>query len=238
MLPAKNQYGWRFLIKHMREAGQEDKADRLLSSYAWIKAKLQASGAQGLFDSYLPEARDEAVRLVGRAVALSLPALAANPHELPRQLYGRLGGLVHESVAGIVASAQQDPDFSPAPRWPSLTPPGDGAPPPCRAPGPGASASFAPEGGCIVTASADRTARLWDATTGQEIITLRGHEDRIWSAAFFPDGTRIITASADRTARLWDATTGQEIIVLRGHEYAVLSAAFSPDGARIVTALR
>ena len=124
MLPAKNQYGWRFLIKHMRESGQEDKADRLLSSYAWIKAKLQASGAQGLFDSYLPEARDEAVRLIGRAVALSLPALAANPHELPRQLYGRLGGLVHESVAGIVASAQQDPDFSPAPRWPSLTPPG------------------------------------------------------------------------------------------------------------------
>ena len=111
-----------------------------------------------------------------------------------------------------------------------------GAPPPCRAPGPGASASFAPEGGCIVTASADRTARLWDATTGQEIITLRGHEDRIWSAAFFPDGTRNITASADRTARLWDATTGQEIIALRGHEGGVQSATFSPDGARIVTA--
>ncbi len=38
-------------------------------------------------------------------------------------------------------------------------------------------ASFSPDGARIVTASGDRTARLWDATTGQEIIALRGHED-------------------------------------------------------------
>ena len=80
--------------------------------------------ARALFDSYLPEGQDEGVRLVGRAIALSLPALATNPQELPRQLFGRLGGLAHEAVAGIVTSAQQDPDFRPAPRWPGLTPPG------------------------------------------------------------------------------------------------------------------
>lgn len=50
-----------------------------------------------------------------------------------------------------------------------------------------------------------------DATTGQEIIALRGHEDWVQSASFSPDGARIVTASNDRTARLWDATTGQEI---------------------------
>ena len=100
------------------------------------------------------------------------------------------------------------------------------------------SASFSPDGARIVTTSSDRTARLWDAATGQEILTLRGHEDQVLSASFSPDGARIVTASDDHTARLWDVTTGHEIIALRGHESPVQSASFSPDGARIVTASR
>jgi WD domain, G-beta repeat len=199
------------LTRHLRGAGRDEEADGLLINYAWTKAKLRASGAQGLFASYLPEGEDEGVRLVGRAIALSVPVLAANPHELPRQLFGRLADLAHKSVAGLVASAQQDPDFRPAPRWPGLTPPGAER---LRLVGHQdqvSSAAFSPDGARIVTASLDRTARLWDATTGQEIIALRGHEDQVSSAAFSPDGARIVTASLDRTARLWDATTGQEI---------------------------
>jgi WD40 repeat protein len=72
------------------------------------------------------------------------------------------------------------------------------------------SASFSPDGTRIVTASSDHTAQLWDAATGEELTTLRGHEGPVWSASFSPDGTRIVTASRDRTARLWDTTNGQE----------------------------
>jgi WD40 repeat protein len=50
------------------------------------------------------------------------------------------------------------------------------------------SAAFSPDGARIVTASEDRTVRLWDATTGQEIIALRGHQEWVPSAAFSPDG--------------------------------------------------
>src|SRR5262249_55185747 len=235
-LPPQDAYGWRVLIRHLRGAGRGEEGDRLLTNYAWIKAKLRASGARGLFDSYLPEGQDEGVRLVGRAIALSLPALVANPQELPRQLFGRLGDLANKGVGGLVASARRDPDFYPAPRWPALTPPGaerlrligheEGV----------TSASFSPDGGHIVTASGDRTARLWDTTTGAEIKVLRGHESNVNTAAFSPDGTRIVTASFDHTARIWDATTANEIKVLHGHEGPVESAAFSPDGARIITA--
>jgi WD40 repeat protein len=98
------------------------------------------------------------------------------------------------------------------------------------------SAAFSPDGSRIVTASADTTARLWDAQTGTEIAVLRGHASILPSAAFSPDGSRIVTASVDKTARIWDASTGKQIAVLRGHENQVLSAAFSPDGSRIVTA--
>ncbi len=98
------------------------------------------------------------------------------------------------------------------------------------------SATFSSDGTRIVTASADKTARVWHAATGQELILLRGHETDVKSAAFSPDGMRVVTASYDKTARVWDAATGQEIGVLRGHERGVNSAAFSPDGMRIVTA--
>ena len=79
------------------------------------------------------------------------------------------------------------------------------------------SAAFSPDGSRIVTASWDKTARIWDAATAQEIAVLRGH-DSVYSAAFSPDGSRIVTASPDETARIWDAATGKEIAVLRGHE--------------------
>ena len=97
-------------------------------------------------------------------------------------------------------------------------------------------AAFSPDGMRIVTASWDHTARIWDATTGKQIVTLLGHGDGVLSAAFSPDGKHVVTASADNTARIWDATTGNEIAVLRGLAYPVYHAAFSPDGSRIVTA--
>jgi hypothetical protein len=100
------------------------------------------------------------------------------------------------------------------------------------------SAAFSPDGKRIVTASWDKTVRLWEAETGKPIgEPLRGHADAVYTAAFSPDGKRIVTASADKTVRLWDAETGKPIgEPLTGHADSVSSAAFSPDGKLIVTA--
>jgi len=83
------------------------------------------------------------------------------------------------------------------------------------------TAAFSPDGKRIVTASWDKTARVWDAETGREIASLN---------------KRIVTASEDKTGRVWDAETGREIASLNGHQDRVWTAAFSPDGKRIVTA--
>ena len=66
-----------------------------------------------------------------------------------------------------------------------------------------------PDGTRVVTASDDKTARVWDAARGKPIGRLQGHGDRVNSAAFTPDGTRVVTASEDKTARVWDAATGR-----------------------------
>ena len=62
-----------------------------------------------------------------------------------------------------------------------------------------------PDGARIASASDDQTVKLWDAATGQETLTLKGHTGQVWSVAFSPDGTRIASASYDQTVKLWDA---------------------------------
>ncbi|WP_242540478.1 toll/interleukin-1 receptor domain-containing protein, partial [Trinickia mobilis] len=98
------------------------------------------------------------------------------------------------------------------------------------------SAVFSPDGKRVVTASWDRTARVWDAATGKQIALLSGHQGWVYSATFSPGGQRVVTASRDRTARVWDAATGKQIVQLSGDQGWVYSAAFSPDGRRVVTA--
>ena len=65
------------------------------------------------------------------------------------------------------------------------------------------SVCFSPQGDRIVTGSDDKTAKVWDATTGQEVLTLKGHTGRVYSVCFSPDGTLIVTGSRDGTARIW-----------------------------------
>ena len=67
------------------------------------------------------------------------------------------------------------------------------------------SAAFSPDGERVVTASNDKTARMWDAATGEPIGKPMQHDDWIYSAAFSPDGARVVTASKDKTARMWIA---------------------------------
>ena len=86
-----------------------------------------------------------------------------------------------------------------------------------------------------MTASEDKTARVWDAATGKAIAVLTGHQGPVNSAAFNPDGSRIVTASGDKTARVWDAATGKAIAVLNGHDGPLRSPGFSRNGWRIVT---
>ena len=99
-----------------------------------------------------------------------------------------------------------------------------------------ASAAYSPGGQWIVTASADKTSRIWDANTGTELRILIGHNDRVWSTRYSPGGQRIVTGSLDKTAKVWDTKTGQELMTLTGHDGRVMSAAHSPDGPWIVTA--
>jgi WD40 repeat protein len=79
---------------------------------------------------------------------------------------------------------------------------------------------------------------LWDAASGKDLQTLRGHGGQVTRLAFSPDGKRLATASLDQTVRVWDTESGQFLNTLRGHTREVLGVAFSPDGRRLASAGR
>ena len=58
---------------------------------------------------------------------------------------------------------------------------------------------------------------MWDAASGQELLTLKGHAELVYSVAWSPDGKRLATASDDGTSKVWDAASGQELLTLKGH---------------------
>lgn len=98
------------------------------------------------------------------------------------------------------------------------------------------SASFSPDGRRVVTASQDRTARIWDADSGAPMGEAMRHTGQVYSASFSPDGKRVVTASTDNTAQIWDSETGKPLGAAMKHDDVVYSARFSPDGKRVVTA--
>ena len=93
---------------------------------------------------------------------------------------------------------------------------------------------FSPDSARVLAASADHTAKLWDAASGKLLASF-AHQDEVFQAEFSRDGARILTASKDKTAKLWDTASGK-LISSFDHPDGLYHAAFSPDGARILTA--
>jgi eukaryotic-like serine/threonine-protein kinase len=94
-------------------------------------------------------------------------------------------------------------------------------------------ADITADGKRVVTASYDRTARIWDVATGELAVPPLKLGGFVFAAIFSPDGTRVATACGDGTAQVWDAATGKPLTPPLIHGGAVLSVAFSPDGRKL-----
>ncbi|PSN60935.1 WD40 repeat-like protein [Corynespora cassiicola Philippines] len=73
--------------------------------------------------------------------------------------------------------------------------------------------------GQIVSASGDRSVKVWDVRTGACSRTFSGHSKGIACVQF--DGRRIVSGSSDETVRIFDRATGAEVACLQGHSNLV-----------------
>ena len=95
--------------------------------------------------------------------------------------------------------------------------------------------AYSPDGQTIVSGSGDRAIRIWNANTGENIRTLKGHTDWVNSVAYSPDSQTIVSGSNDRAIRIWNANTGENIRTLKGHTDSINSVAYSSDGQTIAS---
>lgn len=91
------------------------------------------------------------------------------------------------------------------------------------------SLSFSKDGKKLLSSSYDKTARLWDLNSGEQLQRFWGHNWWVWDASFSTDERRIVTASQDGTAIIWSVETGKQGAPFTGHQGPVYSAQFSPD---------
>ena len=90
--------------------------------------------------------------------------------------------------------------------------------------------AFSPDGTRLATGSLDRRAIVWDAVTGQPLLTLAGHNGAVGGVAFSPDSSRLATASDDGTARIWNIALSREWFTQPLPTGSSGRVAMSPDG--------
>jgi WD40 repeat protein len=99
--------------------------------------------------------------------------------------------------------------------------------------------AFSPDGATLATLGADGTARIWNATTEQEIgapiiVAVTGVTTE--AVAFGPNGKTLVTVGAGGQTRLWSVATRQPLGKPMAAGPATTVVAFSPDGTMLATA--
>jgi Tol biopolymer transport system component len=102
---------------------------------------------------------------------------------------------------------------------------------------PGRTCAWSPDGTRLATGGNNGLLKIWDARTGQLILTCEDCSVApINAVAWSPDGRRLASASGEKIARVWDVSSGRCILTYNGHSSSVQAVAWSPDGSRLASA--
>ena len=251
-----SRYSLIHLPAHLGACGTNEELGRLLLDFGWMHAKLEATDVTSLIADYdaapnvwaglvpAQSARpqgsplQESWRLVQGALRLSAHVLAQDKTQLAGQLMGRLLDEDSSEIQGtLVQAAAWKRSAWLRPLAADLTPPGG---PLLRTltghSGEVSAVAVTPDGKQAVSASGDKTLKVWDLETGRALHTLEGHSGYVHGVAVTPDGKRAVSASDDKTLKVWDLETSRALHTLEGHSGYVAGVAVTPDGKRAVSA--
>ncbi|MEH1904390.1 MAG: hypothetical protein V7L04_24010 [Nostoc sp.] len=244
------------LAPSLVKSGNLDKYYKTLTDFDFITAKINHPefGVQPLIEDYdLIDHREmsnhseynfkkgTSLELIQGALRLSAHILVAGKRQLASQLHGRLlNQKMPEEIQALLAQIKQRTTTP----WlyaltPSLTPPGgrllrtlNGHSDSVKA------VAVTPNGQQVISASDDKTLKVWNLATGEEQFTLNGHNSYVKAVAVTPNGQQVISASYDNTLKVWNLATGEEQFTLNGHSDSVNAVAVTPNGQQVISALR
>jgi WD40 repeat protein len=96
---------------------------------------------------------------------------------------------------------------------------------------------FSRDGRTIISSSADRTIKLWNAATGNLQSTLKAHTDAVTALAITSDDRFLISGGADKHIMIWDLANPQKTPdIFRGHDNWITDMAITNNDRHLITA--
>ena len=93
---------------------------------------------------------------------------------------------------------------------------------------------ISPNGSYVVSASKDKTIKIWDAANGSLVRTLTGHTADVKCVDISDDGTKIVSGGADSLIKIWDFNSGAQLKSFKNTGSGIVYAVdFSPNGKYI-----
>jgi len=97
-------------------------------------------------------------------------------------------------------------------------------------------AAFSPDGKFLLTCSRDKTAKVWDVTAKESVLTFPDHQNPLYGVAVKADGKVGISVGEDNQVRFWNATgDGKQIRAVGGHTKAILRVVSHPKQPILAT---
>jgi WD40 repeat protein len=237
--PARRAYALRHAVAHRIEAGDMAAALDLCSDVTYLRAKCRELGV-----SAVTRDLEALIRVADREASLDLTAVLAALNAESERLRD-----YPDSFASLLHSRLRCAGWS-CDRIEGRLRFGDAAPTLQLLHGvrlgpaqlrvlsghdkPIVACASTPDESLVLSASADRTLRLWAVASGECLATMKGHEGEITACVIAPTGNIAVSASADATAKVWDIVSHQCLATLDNDGRWATTCAVAPDGNHIV----
>ncbi len=100
------------------------------------------------------------------------------------------------------------------------------------------SIAFGPGGRTLLVGYTDRTLRLWDMETSQQIREFADHDALVYGLAYSAGGRTAVAGTGNGSIVIWDLVTGVALQWLEGHDDAVAVVGYHLGGRQVVSASR
>ncbi|NMF65537.1 beta-propeller domain-containing protein [Brasilonema octagenarum] len=233
------------------EGGQVKKLCRLLTDFDFIEAKINHPkfGVQALIEDYdliddtefltyseYDAQTVKALRLIQGALRLSAHILNEDTKQLGGQLSGRLLHFDAPEIQGLLQQISQTKITWLRPLTASLTPPGGALVRTLTGHSHSVNAvAVTPDCKYVISASSDKTLKVWDLQSGKEKFTLNGHSYSVNAVTVSTDSKYVISGSFDGTLKVWYLQFGEEKFTFKNHDNSVNAVTVTRDGKNVIS---